>query len=173
VTELFDPAATYTLPQGWVGGTSLARLRGIVSATGPPSVVTVVVVDDDPDYRSLVRALLGPLADMVSMVGEAEDGEEGLAVVRRTSPDILITDLSMPRMNGMALAVRVREELPQTKIIMMSSHIEDAYRMGVSDSPVDVFINKHVITSALVPAIREVVSRRRSNGGASSAAPPK
>jgi hypothetical protein len=45
--------------------------------------------------------------------------------------------------------------------------------MRVSDSPVDVFINKHVITTTLVPAIREVVSRRRSNGGASSTAPPK
>jgi len=55
----------------------------------------------------------------------------------------------------------------------MSSHIEDACRMRVSDSPVDVFINKRGITTALVPAIREVVSRRRSNGGASSAAPPK
>jgi DNA-binding NarL/FixJ family response regulator len=141
--------------------------------------VSIVVVDDDPDYRSLVRALLRPLADVVSVVGEAEDGEEGLAVVRRTRPDIVITDLMMPRMNGMALAVRVREDLPQTKIILMSSHVEDAYRMRVSDSPVDVFINKHVINSALLPAIREVVSRRqggegrRSNGGASSAAPPK
>jgi len=150
-----------------------------VPLTGPHSVVTVVIVDDDPDYRSLVRTLLSPLADVVSVVGEAKDGEEGLAVVRRIRPDIVVTDLMMPRMNGMALAVRIREELPQTKIIMMSSHIEDAYRMGVSDSPADVFINKQVIASALLPAIREVVSRRqggegrRSNGGASSAAPPK
>jgi DNA-binding NarL/FixJ family response regulator len=150
-----------------------------VALTGPPSAVTVVVIDDDLDSRLLVRALLRPLADVVAIVGEAEDGEEGLAVMRRTRPDIVITDLMMPRLNGMALAARVREELPQTKIIMMSSHIEDAYRMRVSDSPVDVFINKHVITSALLPAIREVVSRRqgregrRSNGGASSAAPPK
>ena len=144
-----------------------------MALTGPPSAVTVVVIDDDLDSRLLVRALLRPLADVVAIVGEAEDGEEGLAVVRRTRPDIVITDLMMPRLNGMALAARVREELPQTKIIMMSSHIEDAYRMRVSDSPVDVFINKHVITTALVPAIREVVSRRRLNGGASSAAPPK
>ena len=47
--------------------------------------------------------------------------------------------------------------------MQMSSHIEDACRMRVSDSPVDVFINKRGITTALVPAIREVVSRRRSS----------
>ncbi|HKX02419.1 MAG TPA: response regulator transcription factor [Methylomirabilota bacterium] len=144
-----------------------------MSPTGASSVLTVVVIDDDLDYRLIVRALLRPLADVVAVIGEAEDGEEGLAVVRRSRPDIVITDLMMPRMNGIALAGRIREELPQTKIILMSSHVEDAYRMRVSDSPVDVFINKHVITTALVPAIREVVSRRRSNGGASSAAPPK
>jgi NarL family two-component system response regulator LiaR len=144
-----------------------------VSSTGPASALTVVVIDDDLVYRLLVRALLRPLADVVSVVGEAEDGEEGLALVRRTRPDIVITDLMMPRMNGVELATRIREELPQTKIILMSSLIEDAYRLMVSDSAVDVFINKHVITGALVPAIREVVSRRRSNGGASSAAPPK
>jgi DNA-binding NarL/FixJ family response regulator len=142
-------------------------------------VVNVVVIDDDLDYRLIVRALLRRLGDRVSVVGEAADGEEGLAVVLRTRPDIVITDLMMPRMNGMELAVRIREELPQAKIILMSSYIEDAYRMRVSDSPVDVFINKHVLTTALLPAIREVVSRRQggegrtSNGGASSAAPPK
>jgi DNA-binding NarL/FixJ family response regulator len=144
-----------------------------VSSTGPASVLTVVVIDDDVDYRLLVRALLRSLADVVSVVGDAEDGEEGLALVRRTRPDIVITDLMMPRMNGVVLATRIREELPQTKIILISSRIEDAYRMMVSDSAVDVFIDKHVLASALVPAIREVVSRRRSNGGASSAAPPK
>ena len=142
-------------------------------------MVTIVVVDDDPDYRLLVQALLRPLAELVSVIGEADDGEEALAVVRSTRPDILITDLMMPRMNGVVLATLVRQELPQIKIILMSSYSEDAYRMMVSDSPVDVFISKHVITRALLPAIREVVSRRsgdegrHSNGGASSAAPPK
>jgi DNA-binding NarL/FixJ family response regulator len=144
-----------------------------VSSTGPASVLTVVIIDDDVDYRLLVRGLLRSLADVVSVVGDAEDGEEGLALVRRTRPDIVITDLMMPRMNGVVLATRIREELPHTKIILISSRIEDAYRMMVSDSAVDVFIDKHVLASALVPAIREVVSRRRSNGGASPAAPPK
>jgi hypothetical protein len=63
----------------------------------------------------------------------------------------------------------------------MSSHVEDAYRLMASDSGAAVFINKHVITSSLLPAIRDVMSRSGgggsslpSNGGtSSSAAPPK
>jgi two-component system response regulator YesN len=68
----------------------------------PP--LTVVVVDDVPDYREIVRFLLMGLGNAVTIVGEAEHGEEGLAVVRRERPDIVITDLVMPRLDGVELA---------------------------------------------------------------------
>lgn len=136
--------------------------------------LAVVVVDDELDFRLIVRALLRPLADTVTIVGEAEDGEEGLALVRRTRPDILICDVIMPGVNGVELARRVRAELPQTRIILMSSHVDDAYRLMASDSGADAFINKHVITSSLVLAVRDLISRSSRggsglpNGGTSS-----
>ena len=146
----------------------------------PP--LTVVVVDDTPDYRETVRFLLLGLDDVVTIVGEAADGEEGLAVVLRERPDIVISDLVMPRLNGVELTRRIRQELPQTKIILMSSYAEDAYRLMASDSGADAFVSKRVIFEALVPAIRDLIGRRLSGGsgplppsaGASSAsAAPK
>lgn len=146
----------------------------------PP--LTVVVVDDTPDNREIVRSLLLRLPDMLTIVGEAADGEEGLAVVLRERPDIVITDLVMPRLNGVELTRRIRRQLPQTKIILMSSYTEDAYRLMASDSGADAFVNKQLLTSALLPAIRDVIRRRLSGGsgprppnaGASSAsAAPK
>lgn len=119
---------------------------------------------------------------MVTIVGEAADGEEGLAVVLRERPDIVISDLVMPRLNGVELTRRIRQELPQTKIILMSSYAEDAYRLMASDSGADAFVSKRVIFEALVPAIRDLIGRRLSRGsgplppsaGASSAsAAPK
>lgn len=91
--------------------------------------LTVVVVDDTPDYRLMVRSLLASVSETMSIVGEAADGELGLALVRRKRPDIAISDLMMPRLDGFELARRMREELPQTTIIIIiSSHTEDSYR---------------------------------------------
>lgn len=144
--------------------------------------VTIVVADDDLEYREIVRALLGPMSDTMTIVGEAADGEEALALVRRERPDIVITDLMMPRLNGVELTRRIRRELPETKIILMSSFPEDAYRLMASDSGADTFLSKRVITSELLPVIADVIRRRLSggsgplppSGGASSgAAAPK
>ena len=144
----------------------------------PP--LTVVVVDDALDYRETVRFLLVSLGDTVTLVGEAADGEEGLALVLHERPDLLISDLVMPRLNGVELTRRIKRELPQTKIILMSSYTEDAYQHMASDSGADVFVNKRVLFQALVPAIRDLISRRPSGGsgpppptvgGASASAP--
>ncbi len=151
-------------------------------ARPPSALLTIVVVDDQLDFRLIVRALLRGVADLATIVGEAADGDEALALVRRTRPDILISDVIMPGLNGVDLARRVRAELPQTRTILMSSHVDDAYRLMASDSGADVFINKHVITSSLLPAVRDLISRAtgaggsgRPNGGTSSSsvAPPK
>ena len=134
--------------------------------------LTIVVVDDSADYRDIVRNLLASESDTLIIVGEAADGEEGLAAVLRERPDIVITDLVMPHLNGVELTRRIRRELPHTKIILMSSHPEDAYRLMASDSGADVFVNKWVIHDTLVPAIRDLV-RRRLSGGSDSLPPSR
>jgi DNA-binding NarL/FixJ family response regulator len=126
--------------------------------------LTIVVADDAADYRELVRTLLRPISDMMTIVGEAADGEEALALVRLRPPDLLITDLIMPRLNGVELTRQIRQELPYTKIILMSSYTEDAYRLMASDSGADAFVSKQVITTSLLPAIRDLIRRQFSGG---------
>jgi len=140
---------------------------------------TIVVADDAADYREIVRTLLRPMSDTMTIVGEAEDGEQALTLVRLERPDLVITDLIMPRLDGVALTRRIRQELPETRVILISSHTEDAYRLWASDSGVDAFVSKQVITTSLVPAIRDLIRRRLSGGsdslppitGASSSSP--
>jgi len=126
--------------------------------------VTIVVVDDAPDYRLIVRSLLESAPETLTVVGEAADGEEALALVLRVRPDIVVTDLVMPRLDGVELTRRLRQELPQTRIILMSSYTEDAYRLLASDSGADAFVSKQVIVSSLLPAIHDLIRRRLSGG---------
>ena len=146
--------------------------------------LTVVLADDDAECRLLVRTILASQSETMTIVGEAADGEQALALVLRTRPDIVISDLLMPRLTGIGLTrlIRIRQELWRTRIIIISSHTEDAYRLMASDSGADAFVSKRVIFEALVPAIRDLIGRRLSGGsgplppsaGASSAsAAPK
>ncbi len=112
----------------------------------------VVIADDDLDYRDFVCSLIASASDTMTIVGEAADGEVALAVVLRERPDIVITDLVMPHLDGIELTRRIRHELPQTIIVLMSSYTEDAYRLLASDSGADAFVSKQVLPSSLLPS---------------------
>jgi DNA-binding NarL/FixJ family response regulator len=121
--------------------------------------VTVVVVDDDPDYLWLVRVILEIRGNGITIVGEAASGERALALVLHERPDVVIADLMMPRLNGLELTRRIKQERPQTKVLLMSAYTEDTYRRIASVSGADGFLNKHMIHTGLLPAIREVMVR--------------
>ena len=125
--------------------------------------LTVVIVDDDVDYREIVY-ILASADDMLTIVGEAADGEEALWIALHERPDLVITDMMMPRLDGVQLTRRVRQDLPLTKVILMSSYTEDAYRLMASDSGADAFVSKQVLSTSLLPAIRDVIRRRLSGG---------
>jgi DNA-binding NarL/FixJ family response regulator len=139
--------------------------------------VTIVVVDDDPEFRMMVRHLVGSLSGL-TVVGDAIDGETGLALVLREQPTLLITDIVMPgALDGIGLTRRVRQLLPATKIILMSSYTEDAYQRLGSSSGADAFIHKAVLSSSLISAIRDLTGREfpglgRPNGAAGESPSP-
>jgi DNA-binding NarL/FixJ family response regulator len=157
-------------------GTPIAFLiAAILQGQEPPAMpVTIVVADDEEQFREIVRFLIVSsdplLSDTLIVVGEASDGEEALAMALRERPDIVISDLVMPRLNGIDLTKRIRQELPQTRVILISSFTEDAYRLMASDSGADAFVSKQVIFDNLLPAIRDVI-RRRFSGGSGSLPP--
>jgi DNA-binding NarL/FixJ family response regulator len=126
--------------------------------------LTIVVADDDPEFRMIVGYLVASAGEPMVLVGEAGDGAEALQLVLREQPDVLVTDLLMPGLDGIALTRRLREVMPDLKIILMSSHTEDAYRLMASNSGADAFVNKQVATRSLISAIRDVVARRLSGG---------
>jgi DNA-binding NarL/FixJ family response regulator len=94
----------------------------------------VLLADDHHLVRAGIRALLESLPD-VEVVAEAGDGQEALAALAKTRPDIALVDISMPGLNGLELASRALREVPETRVVILSvhgdaSHVAQALRLG-------------------------------------------
>src|SRR5262245_13887169 len=88
--------------------------------------VRILIADDHCVLRAGIRALLEDVAGL-AIVGEAGNGEEALAGVEAHRPDLLLTDIAMPGMNGLDLANRVSRDFPGVKTIILSMHSDMEY----------------------------------------------
>ena len=98
-------------------------------------MIQVVVVDDVQSVRTLLQRTL-PFYD-IEVVGDASTGEEAMAVVESTKPDVVILDVHMPGMSGIDALEAIRERSPRSRIIMFSNDdspdvIDDALRLGAN-----------------------------------------
>jgi CheY-like chemotaxis protein len=95
--------------------------------SGPDHPLRIVFADDEELTRSLLRRLLG-LVPHLEIVGEAADGAEAVELVQRTDPDLVLLDLDMPRLDGIAAAEVVRSYRPQTGILLHSGAASEKQR---------------------------------------------
>lgn len=109
---------------------------------------TILLVDDHAEFRRVVREFLNRLPN-VNVVGEAEDGIEALREVERLRPDLVLMDITMPGMNGLDATRRIKESLPGTRVIVLSSHSGDVYRRAADDSHADGYIEKRAMKAGL------------------------
>jgi len=116
----------------------------------------VMLVDDEILIRENIRACVDWKKEGFLYCGDASDGETALPLLEEWMPDILITDIKMPFMNGLELSAIVRERWPETKIIILSGHDEFSYartalRLGVTE-----YCLKPVSASDLIELLRSV-----------------
>ncbi len=86
--------------------------------------IRVAVVDDQRLFTRGLSGLVGMLAG-VEVVGVAYDGEEAIALCRREEPDVVLMDISMPKMDGISATREIRSLLPQSAVIILTAHEED------------------------------------------------
>jgi DNA-binding response OmpR family regulator len=108
----------------------------------------VLVVDDDPTMLAVLQQLLG---DEGFEVSYAFDGREALNEITKHEPDLVVTDIMMPRLDGLALARELREQGDNTPVVLMSAVYDDVDMPGVRFIPkpfdIDQFV--HVIRRAV------------------------
>jgi DNA-binding response OmpR family regulator len=129
-------------------------------STAPPSAsATVLVVDDDPNLVALLQAILTQRAYRVLTAG---DGEEGLAVARRERPELVLSDVVMPRMDGLALCRALKAD-PATRpirVLLLSASVhEDEVAEGMA-AGADGYVKKPYRLGALLARMEKELARR-------------
>lgn len=104
---------------------------------------TVLIVEDDEDSRYLMRLELERLGYLVV---EAEDGEKAVEIAERERPDIILMDLTLPVMDGLAATERIRsgDGLSSVPIIAVTAHQETDFREGAKATGFDAYVTKPI-----------------------------
>jgi DNA-binding NarL/FixJ family response regulator len=113
-----------------------------LASTGPmPQRLRAIVVDDNPEIVCTVTELL-ELDGNLQVIATAANGLEAISAVRVYDPDLVLMDVNMPRMNGLAAALQIREFASETRILIMSSEDGPEIAFAALDSGADGFIAK-------------------------------
>ena len=115
----------------------------------------ILIADDHPAIRAGLRALLS-LHDDLTLVGEASDGLEAVALWYETSPDIGLFDLRMPALDGAEALRRIREHRPQADVILLATLSRQADIQRAVDAGASAYLRKDVGMSEIVACIRSV-----------------
>ena len=124
-------------------------------------MIKVLLVDDQPTVLQGLRMRLGIEPDLV-VIGEAEDGQAAIDLVSARSPDVIVLDLEMPGMDGIATAQALRTIAPEGEVIILSIHSDTAARKRALAAGAVAFVEKNAGIEPLLAAIR------RGRAGASS-----
>ena len=124
------------------------------------SGTTVVLADDHAIVRQGMRAVLEATAEF-AVVGEVADGLQVLEVVERLRPNVLVLDLMMPGLNGLEITRQVRHRCPQTRVVILSMHADEAYVVEALRNGAAGYVLKDASTTDVTQAVREVAAGRR------------
>ena len=117
--------------------------------------ISVLIADDHPVVRQGLRTFL-ELQEGIDVAGEAADGTEAVALVERLLPDVVLMDLVMPGLDGIEAARRIRDASPSTKVIVLTSYVEDENIFPAIKAGAAGYLLKDVEPQELADGIRRV-----------------
>lgn len=126
---------------------------------GNPGQVRVLIADDHTLVRESLVGLLQGDAGIV-VVAQAADGVETVEKALATRPDVVVTDLSMPRLGGLEVVRRLREALPDTRVLVLTMHKEDEYVLQAVRAGASGYLVKDSAAADLLAAVRALHAGR-------------
>ena len=119
--------------------------------------IKILIADDHPVVRKGLHSCLAR-QDRLKVVGEASDGDMALSKTRELSPDVVLMDISMPKMNGLAVTEQLRKDVPKTKVLVLSMHSNREYIFRIIQAGAHGYVSKEASPEELLRAIESVHS---------------
>jgi len=113
--------------------------------------------EDHTILREGLRSLLTSHGEF-EIVGEAENGREAIRCVEKFKPDLILTDLSMPRMNGTEAIREIKRQFPKTRVLVMTIHKAEEYILSTFRAGADGYLLKDSSQAEMIMAVRKVLS---------------
>ncbi|MGW3564260.1 response regulator transcription factor [Streptomyces sp. NPDC000941] len=123
-----------------------------------PAPIRLLIVDDDPLVRAGLRLMLGGASSGIEIVGEASDGTEVAALVDRHSPDVVLMDIRMPTVDGLAATEQLRQREPAPEVMILTTFNADEHVLRALRAGAAGFVLKDTPPADLVAAVRRVAA---------------
>ncbi|MEM7613058.1 MAG: response regulator transcription factor [Pseudomonadota bacterium] len=123
-------------------------------------MIRIVIAEDQAMLRGALASLLS-LEDDLDVVGTAEDGDEGMQLVSELKPDVLLTDIEMPKRSGIDIAASIHEQGLATRVLVVTTFARPGYLQRAMQAGVSGYVLKDASSDELAGAIRTVHSGQR------------
>lgn len=118
-------------------------------------MIKVIITDDHRILREGLKGLLGTDPD-ITVVGEASNGEELLALMNNVDPDVVLLDIGMPVMNGLVATKKIKEQFPYVKVLILTQYDSEEYLYTVLHAGASGYVLKETASTELIWAIKTV-----------------
>lgn len=118
--------------------------------------IKIIIVDDNIKYRESLADLITQVLKY-EVIAQASDGEDFLQISKNLRPDIILMDLSMPKMDGFLTTKKYMHQFPHSKVIAVTNSIERAYLVRLIEAGFKACIFKHTMFTDLQPAIEAIM----------------
>lgn len=127
-------------------------MNAIVAA---PETINVVIVDDEKFVRGALRTYLSQVSDIL-VVAEGENGADAIRLAHEVHPDVILIDIQMPVMDGIAAIRQIVADMPEIRILVVTGHISDIYLKAALIAGASGYVVKDAEPERIVTAVREV-----------------